>query len=66
MRDKIIRFMSGRYGFDRLGQALAISAAILIMLSGLFWDKNIYSFVVCACCVVPVQSMLQEARAARK
>ena len=58
MRDKIIRFMSGRYGFDRLGQALAISASILIMLSGLFGIKifTLLSYVLVVWCLYRVCS----------
>ncbi|MBQ8636980.1 MAG: hypothetical protein IJ423_03185 [Clostridia bacterium] len=34
MFDSIRRFMIGRYGFDKLGQALAITSAVLMILSG--------------------------------
>lgn len=34
MFDAIRRFMIGRYGFDKLGQALAITSAVLMILSG--------------------------------
>ena len=39
MLDWINRFMSGRYGFDRLGQALAVLAAVCMILAGLFDSK---------------------------
>ena len=36
MLEWIRRFMSGRYGFDRLGQVLAIFSAVCMMLAGIF------------------------------
>lgn len=36
MLNAIRRFMVGRYGFDKLGQALAITSAVLMILSGFF------------------------------
>ncbi len=39
MLEWISRFMSGRYGFDRLGQALAILSAICMIFAGLFGSK---------------------------
>ncbi|MEE0944551.1 MAG: hypothetical protein UIM24_03770 [Clostridia bacterium] len=36
MFDSIRKFMIGRYGFDKLGQALAITSAVLMILSGFF------------------------------
>ncbi|MBS7298924.1 MAG: hypothetical protein KIG65_07580 [Eubacteriales bacterium] len=34
MLNRFQRFMIGRYGFDKLGQALAIASAVLMILSG--------------------------------
>ncbi len=33
MLDALRRFLAGRYGFDRLGQALAIGAAVFMIVS---------------------------------
>lgn len=33
MRDKLIRFMQGRYGNDRLGQAMLVVALVCMVLS---------------------------------
>ena len=35
-RDKLIRFMTGRYGVDDLGKATLIGAIVLLVLAMLF------------------------------
>ena len=53
MKEKLIRFMAGRYGFDSLGKATLIVALIVMILSGLFesailsllsWALIIYTY----------------------
>lgn len=53
MKEKLIRFMAGRYGFDSLGKATLIAALIVMILSGLFesailsllsWALIIYTY----------------------
>lgn len=36
MREKLMRFMAGRYGFDSLGRATLISALAVMVLSSFF------------------------------
>ena len=36
MKEKLMRFMAGRYGFDPFGRATLIGALIVMVLSGLF------------------------------
>lgn len=53
MKEKLIRFMAGRYGFDSFGKATLIAALIVMILSGLFesailsllsWALIIYTY----------------------
>ena len=53
MKEKLIRFMAGRYGFDSLGKATLIVALIVMILSGFFesailsllsWALIIYTY----------------------
>ncbi|MBM6947139.1 hypothetical protein [Mordavella massiliensis] len=53
MKEKLIRFMAGRYGFDSFGKATLIAALIVMVLSGLFesailsllaWALIIYTY----------------------
>ena len=53
MKEKLIRFMAGRYGFDSFGKATLIVALIVMLLSGLFesailsllsWALIIYTY----------------------
>lgn len=44
MREKLIRFMSGRYGFDSLGKATLITALVMMILSS-FFDSLILSLL---------------------
>ena len=53
MKEKLIRFMAGRYGFDPFGRATLIGALIVMVLSGLFesailsllaWALIIYTY----------------------
>ena len=45
MRERIARFMAGRYGNDRLGRALFIADLILILLGSIF-SKSFGRFLV--------------------
>ncbi|HJA42598.1 MAG TPA: zinc-ribbon domain-containing protein [Candidatus Dorea stercoravium] len=53
MKEKLMRFMAGRYGFDPFGRATLIGALIVMVLSGLFesailsllaWALIIYTY----------------------
>ena len=44
MKEKLIRFMTGRYGFDSLGRCTLITALILMFLS-IFTDSGILSWI---------------------
>ena len=53
MKEKLMRFMAGRYGFDPFGKATLIGALIVMVLSGLFesailsllaWALIIYTY----------------------
>lgn len=53
MKEKLMRFMAGRYGFDPFGRATLIVALIVMVLSGLFesailsllaWALIIYTY----------------------
>lgn len=48
MLEWISRFMSGRYGFDRLGQALAIFSALCMILAGFLSSKVLTGFAYLA------------------
>ena len=53
MKEKLIRFMAGRYGFDSLGKATIIAALAAVVLASLFdipvlswlaWALIIYAY----------------------
>lgn len=52
------RFMIGRYGFDKLGQHLAIAAAVLMILSGFFASSILraLSYVLLVYCICRILS----------
>ena len=58
MLEKISRFMSGRYGFDRLGQALAIASCVCMILAGLFGSRilTIISYIAAIICIYRIFS----------
>lgn len=53
MLNWISRFMAGRYGFDRLGQVLAIAAAAVLILARIFASGMlaIIAYVLAAVCI---------------
>jgi len=42
MREKLRKFMAGRYGTDALGRFLLILALIILLLSGFFFRRPLY------------------------
>ena len=46
-RDKLIRFMTGRYGVDDLGKATLIGAIVLLVLAMLF-GSSLLNFLALA------------------
>ena len=47
MKEKLIRFMAGRYGFDSLGKATIIAALAAVVLASLF-DVPVLSWLAWA------------------
>ncbi|MBQ7793476.1 MAG: hypothetical protein IJ366_03045 [Clostridia bacterium] len=58
MLDAIRRFMIGRYGFDKLGQALAVSSAVIMVLAGIIGSGilTILAYIMLIWCVFRVLS----------
>lgn len=58
MLEGLRKFMAGRYGFDKLGQALMIAAAILMMLAGIFTSKVLValSYAAAVWCIFRILS----------
>lgn len=44
MKEKLMRFMSGRYGVDSLGKFALIAGVIIVVLAGLF-DSTVFYFL---------------------
>lgn len=58
MRDFLVRFFAGRYGFDRLGQVLAIASAIFIIIGSILGSQlfTIIAYLLIIWCIYRVLS----------
>lgn len=59
MREKLLRFMTGRYGMDELSQALCIAAMACVLLSSFFRRLSGFTVVYYVGCILLVGALLR-------
>ena len=57
MKEKLIRFMYGRYGIDSLGKLLIAAALILMLIAG-WTNSSVLSILSCFCIIYAYFRML--------
>lgn len=59
MREKLLRFMTGRYGMDELSRALCIAAMVCVLLSSFFRRLAVFTMIYYVGCILLVGAVLR-------
>ena len=59
MREKLLRFMTGRYGMDELSRTLCIAAMVCVLLSSFFRGLVVFTMIYYVGCILLVGAMLR-------
>ena len=59
MREKLLRFMTGRYGMDELSRMLCIAAMVCVLLASFFRRLPVFTFIYYFGCILMVAAVFR-------